>query len=74
MLREVGRRLVEQPQPAAAGVALENVARAVLGAVVAGDHEVDAGGAVVIERGRDDVRLVAYQERQDDAHRVAARG
>ena len=71
-LAKVVARLADQMQVSLARVALEDLGRSVLGAVVGRDDEVDAGVQVERDLRVDDVRLVADEERHDELHRQAS--
>ena len=68
-LAQVVARLADEMQMPVARVALEDLRRPVLGAVVGRDDEVDAGVEVERDLGIHDVRLVADEERHDELHR-----
>ena len=72
VLAEVLARLVDEMDVPLACVALEDLGRPVLRAVVGRDDEVGAGVQVEGEPGVDDVRLVAGEERHDQLHRRAS--
>ena len=61
VLAHVVAVLAQEQEAAGALVALQDLRRAVLGAVVGGDDEVDAGMQVEGDLGVDDVRLVARE-------------
>ena len=67
-LAQVVARLADQVEHAVARVALEDLRRLVLGAVVRRDDEIDACAEVVRDLRVDDVGLVADEEGHDELH------